>query len=143
MFMTYLGYIEWNNHSYKQGDIQTVELSGNSSIQFTSSIKQQHLVPKGAVLKENDVTAVTTSYFVKHDENSQFDISISGVTFIQNELQYYDDYNLLQFQVSTERIDSQTTKLIITITLRMPDNRTQYEIVSGSYAEYNISLNII
>ena len=143
MFMTYFGYMEWNKQTNNQRDIQTIELNGSSSFQISSSFNQQHLVPQGAVLKENDVTEITKSYLVKHDENSQFDISISEVKFIHNELQYYDDYNLLQFQVNTEIIDSQTTKLTITIALRMPETQAQYEIVSGSYASYNISLHVI
>ena len=139
--MTYLGFMEWEKQESNSLVSTIIELNAVSSFNMDVTSNQGTLVPTGAILKENDVNLIVKEYVIKHDENSQFEVSITNVRFIQDEFQYQDDFHLMQFQFSRENIDSETTKLIITISMRMPEDKTQYDIVSGSKAFFEVQLN--
>ncbi len=134
---TFFGYQLWQtqaNHEFSD----VIQLHESSTIQIVSASKGERLVPEGVVLAEGDVTELYYTYLVHNESEDHLDIYVADAMFTKNNIDYFDEDNLLDFAISVNPLDDTHTTVTVIVRLNMPKTQQQYQLIQGSEASFQL-----
>lgn len=141
-FFTGFAYNQWSEQPLDRQFSVTTDFGEKTVVvQELSVPTTNRLVPMGAILGQDDVTTIYYKYLVKSEEDIDLGVVIDEAYFIKNETKYLDEYNLLVFDYTIEETSDLESIVTIAVSLNMPENKTQYDLVSGSQITFNLKFN--
>ena len=111
------------------------------TVETVSSPSDKTLVPEGALLGQNDVTALDYTYLITADEGQNLEVAVKDVVFLKDNLKFDDEYGLLVIEYSFETIRNNEVLLHVTMSLNMPENEVQYNSIAGHTLSFNLKLD--
>ena len=138
---TLISYDKWNQQPVEDQFGEVVALSNTSSIiQNISSPQGKTLVPKGAILGANDVDTLYYNYIIEVEDDTDFSVFFKKVVFLKDNSEYQDEHNLLAFDYVIEHISETRVSLTVSVSLNMPENETQYNLICNSNISFHMEL---
>ncbi len=111
------------------------------TVETVSTPSGKTLVPEGALLGQNDVTALDYTYLITADEGENLEVAVKDVVFLKDNLEFDDEYGLLVIEYSFETISNNEVLLHVTMSLNMPENEVQYNSIAGHTLSFNLKLD--
>jgi len=100
----------------------------------------KRLVPEGSLRGINDVDSMSYEYSVIVTEGETLNVSAIASIHRDN-VAYLDSYGLIQFEIEVEMVSSTLARVIVTVSLRMPQTEAEYDFIQGSQASFNVSFD--
>jgi hypothetical protein len=100
------------------------------------------LVPMGAVLGINDVDNIEYHYIVKTTQEGNISVQAKNVTLTNNG-NSYSGQNILLFTYKTQKIDDTHQDVLVNISMQMPKNESQYNILRNSSISLQLEFSLI
>ncbi|MBN2540278.1 MAG: hypothetical protein JXB08_02005 [Bacilli bacterium] len=139
--LTVFGYQLWQTQQLNTTYADVIELSQSSTIQVLEAPSGTRLVPQGVLMTTGDVTELTYTYLIRYEESDQFDVSVADVIFTKNNINYFDEDGMLQFDLSIDQLNSTSSRVTVRISLNMPETEDQYQLLSNSTASFRLQVD--
>jgi hypothetical protein len=138
---TGLSYEQWNQQPVEDQFGEVIALNNSKTvIQSVISPEGKKLIPQGAVLGINDVYTLNYNYIVETDGSTDFSAYVDKVYFVKDNIQHFDEDNLLVFDYVIEQISDSHISLTLLVSLNMPETEAQYNLICNSGILFHLQL---
>jgi len=135
---TGFSYQTWQTN---QQEPQLTQINTFHQVQISQTLSQpegKRLVPLGAFMGTNDVNYIYYEYVVDVEPGAPLNLSVGDILLTNDQGSYRDEYNLLNVDFDTDMISDTQVKVYVTVSLNMPEDEYQYNLLSGSEVSFKI-----
>lgn len=124
-----------------QQEPQLTQINTFHQVQISQTLSQpegKRLVPLGAFMGTNDVNYIYYEYVVDVEPGAPLNLSVGDILLTNDQGSYRDEYNLLNVDIDTDMISDTQVKVYVTVSLNMPEDEYQYNLLCGSEVSFKI-----